>query len=96
MRESIQHLLPVDGNRYFTPYGLYTCKVIVLDRHGETLHIKVILVNERDGSQPARVYRIAATLQAIKKERLSLVMDIHKWALLNRDDQDYWVTSIEV
>jgi hypothetical protein len=70
IQAKIQGLIPVDGNRYFTLYGLYACKVVVLDIQGETIHIKIILVNERDGLQPSRVCRITGTLQAIKKDRL--------------------------
>jgi hypothetical protein len=96
LQTKIHGLIPVDGNRYFTPYGFYACKVIVLDIQGDTLHLKIILVSERDGSQPSRVCRITGTLQAIKKDRVSLVLEIHKWAQLKRDQPNYWVAQMEV
>lgn len=96
MRESIHDLLPVDGNRYFTSYGFYICKVTASESQGNTLKIKVTLLSERDASEVARVYRITGTRQEIKKERLRLVMDIHSWALLDRDAENYWVKKAQI
>lgn len=96
MQEKIQELLPVNGNRYFTPYGFYACKVTVADIRANTIEVKVTLVNERDGSQPARVYKITGRLPEIEKQKLSLVMDIHKWAQLDRSEATYWVSRDEI
>lgn len=96
MQERIQDLIPVGGNRYFTPYGLYTCKVKDSETQGCDIKVKIVLVRECDGSQPARVYKITGTCQAMKKKRLSLVIDIHKWALLDRDADGYWVKKVQI
>lgn len=96
MQQQIHELIPVNGNRYFTPYGFYACTVTVADVRANTVEVKVTLVNERDGSQPARVYRITGSLPEIARQRLSLVMEIHKWAQLHRSEATYWVSRDEI
>ncbi len=96
MQDIIKELICVDGNRYFTPYGFYTCKLAASESQSELIKVKVKLISESDGSQPARVYRVTGTLQAITKARLSLVLDIHKWAMLDREDKTYWVKRVRI
>jgi hypothetical protein len=96
MQEKINQLIPVNGNRYFTPYGFYSCRITVADVRTNFIELRVTLVNERDGSQPARVYRISGSLPEIEKQRLSLVMDIHKWAQMDRSEATYWVSREEI
>ena len=96
MQSAIEKLIPVDGNRYFTAYGFYLCKMKVSEPQTGIIKVKVVLISESDGSQPARVYKIAGTRQAIKQASLSLVMDIHNWALLDRDNDCYWVKKVRL
>lgn len=96
MWDKIQELISVEGNRYFTPHGFYTCRVTASESKGNILKVKVTLLSDSDGLQPARVYRITGTWQAIKKERLSLVIDIPRWALIDREDEHYWVNKVEL
>ena len=96
MQDKIQALLPVNGNQYFTPCGFYSCKVTASELQGGTIKVKVVLISENDGSQPSRVYKITGTWQTFKKEALSLVTDIHKWAQLDRDTAVYWINKVKL
>ena len=96
MQDKIKEVICVDGNRYFTPYGFYTCRVTASESKGNKIKVKVTLLSESDGLQPARVYRVTGTLKAIERERLNLIIDIHKWALLDRDHEHYWVNKVEL
>ncbi len=94
MQNEIKQFIPVDGNRYFTQYGFYTCRVTASESQAHIIEVKVALLCESDGLQPARVYKITGTLQTIKEVGLSLVIDIHKWALLDREACTYWVKKV--
>jgi hypothetical protein len=96
MQEKVKEIICVDGNRYFTQYGFYTCKVTASKSQGNIIEVKVTLISENNGSEIARVYRITGTLKTIEQERLSLVIDIHKWALLYRDADTYWVKKVQI
>jgi hypothetical protein len=96
MQDRIKELICVDGNRYFTRYGFYTCKVTVSETQSNLFRVRTKLKSEDDRSEIARVYRITGTLKAIEKEGLRLILDIHKWALLDRDADTYWVKKVQI
>ncbi len=96
MQDQIKKTICVEGNQYFTAYGFYICKVTTSEGEGNIINVKVTLVNENDGLQPARVFKINGTLQAIKKDRVRLVLEIHKWAQLDRDAETYWVNKVQI
>jgi hypothetical protein len=94
MQRQIQEFICVDGNRYFTQYGFYTCKVTASTSSNNLIEIEVTLIRESGASEIARIFRIIGTLPAIGKQRVSLVIDIHKWALLDRDADTYWIKKV--
>jgi hypothetical protein len=96
MQDRIKELICVDGNRYYTPYGFYTCIVKASQPQRHLVKVKVRLTSESDTSEPKRVYRITGTLQAIMNARVKLVIDIHKWAMLDRDEESYWEKKVQI
>ena len=96
MQDRIKELICVDGNRYFTPYGFYACKVTVSESQSSLIRVRIKLISEDNRSEIARVYKITGTLKAIEKEGLRLILDIHKWALLDRDADTYWVKKVQL
>ena len=96
MLEKIRELICVDGNHYFTPYGIYVCKVTATELQGGIINIKVSLESESDASQPARCYTLTCTRRTLEIGRLWFVTNIHQWALLNRDDGAYWVKKVHI
>ena len=85
-------VLPVNGNSYHTPEGLFECEVIEkgYSEYGvDVVKVEVRLKNTRDVSQPVRLFTIIGKRKKIEKSRLSLVFDVHKWALLPRHKGEY-------
>ncbi len=94
MQHKIHDLLPVNGNQYHTPYGLYACKITASALQGNIIRLAVSLLRERDGLEPVRLCTIIGAQQAIERNRLGLVMDIHKWALLDRSADEYLLKEV--
>ena len=92
-------LLPVNGNSYHTPYGLYECQVIKMDYPGygtDVTKLEVRLRNNGDSFQPVRLLTIIGKQKRIEQRRLSLVFDVHRWALLDKRDGEYWAKKVMV
>ena len=88
-------LLPVDGNCYSTPHGVFDCEVIE-ERDGKPtsdgVKLEVRLTKRVTGKKPAptvRRFLIYGTRQAVEVNRLSLVVKVHKWALCEPRSAEY-------
>jgi hypothetical protein len=82
----------VNGNAYFTPYGVYVCEVIEDNCWGDgfdLIRVEVRLRNKKDPTQSVRLFTILGTGEGIEKHRMEVVFDIHRWALLKRGAEEY-------
>jgi hypothetical protein len=92
MTDKVAAILPVCGNHYYTPYGIYVCEVTEEDLshfRKDLVKVEVQLRNEKEGTQPVRHFSITGTREIVAKKKLSLVIEIHQWALEDRNAADF-------
>jgi hypothetical protein len=90
-----EKLLPLDGNCYSTQQGLFDCELIEEKADGRSpggVKLEVRLTRRATKKNPSPTVRrfiVHATTRAVEKNRLNLVVEVHKWALSEPRSLEY-------